>query len=85
MRAYTIVTIICLATSVAPSSATALKQYAFLFCCVSMLTVPDRTKRKLNYKQVATYGLVAAVINAAISTTIATNYAWVVNETNKHA
>jgi hypothetical protein len=47
-----------------------------------MSTVLCRTKRKLNYKQVATYGLVASVLNALISTEIATNYAAVVKDTN---
>ncbi len=47
--------------------------------------MPCRTKRKLTYSQVATYGLVAAGVNAVISTIIATYYADIVRTTNPNA
>jgi hypothetical protein len=50
-----------------------------------MLTVLCRTKRKLNYKQVATYGLVAATLNAFISTEIATNYAYLAKVSHRNS
>ncbi|KAF8482375.1 hypothetical protein DFH94DRAFT_690577 [Russula ochroleuca] len=69
MRASTAVTIFCLATSIAPSSATLSKQ----------------TKRKLDYKQVAAYGAVAGVLNMLVSTEIASDYASIVKGTNPHS
>jgi hypothetical protein len=50
-----------------------------------MSTVFCSTKRVLNAKQVATYGLVAAGINAVISTEIVTDYAYLVRATNPKA
>jgi hypothetical protein len=50
-----------------------------------MSTVLCSTKRVLNAKQVATYGLVAAGINAVISTEIVTDYAYLVRATNPKA
>jgi hypothetical protein len=43
------------------------------------------TKRVLNAKQVAAYGLIAAGINAVLSTEIVTDYAYLVKLTNKNA
>ena len=48
-------------------------------------TVLCSTKRVLNAKQVAAYGLVAATINAVLSTEIVTDYAYLVKLTNKNA
>ena len=50
-----------------------------------MSTVFCSTKRVLNAKQVATYGLVAAGINAVLSTEIVTDYAYLVRATNPQA
>jgi hypothetical protein len=50
-----------------------------------MLTVLCRTKRKLDYKQVAAYGAVAGVLNMLVSTEIASDYASIVKGTNPHS
>ena len=50
-----------------------------------MLTVLCRTKRKLNYKRVAAYGMVAAVLNALVSTEIASDDASIGRLTNPAA
>jgi len=69
MRARTVV-IIYLVLSLVPCFATSSKQH---------------TKRKLTYKQVAAYGLVAAGVNAMFSTIIASYYAELVRATNPNA
>lgn len=50
-----------------------------------MPTVLCSTKRVLTAKQVMAYGLVAATINAALSTEIVTDYAYLVKLTNPNA
>jgi hypothetical protein len=47
--------------------------------------MPCRTKRKLSYTQVAAYGLVAAAVNTAVSTVIASYYAELVRTTNPNS
>jgi hypothetical protein len=70
MRARTVVIIFCLVLSLVPCFATSSKQ---------------QTKRKLSYTQVAAYGLVAAVVNTAVSTVIASYYAELVRKTNPNS
>ncbi|KAF8490834.1 hypothetical protein F5888DRAFT_1807874 [Russula emetica] len=69
MRARSVI-IFCLVLNLVPCFATSPKQ---------------QTKRKLNYKQVAVYGLVAAAVNSVVSTTIAAYYADMVRKTNPNA
>ena len=67
-----IITIFCLTTSIAPSSRLCMGS-TFLsesYAVSLMLTVLCRTKRKLNYKQVAAYSFVAAAISLHFSTEI---------------
>ncbi|KAI0278196.1 hypothetical protein BGY98DRAFT_1096878 [Russula aff. rugulosa BPL654] len=69
MRARNVFIIFCLILSLVPCFATSSKQ----------------TKRKLSYAQVAMYGLVAASVQAVISTVVATYYADLVRTTNPKA
>jgi hypothetical protein len=87
MRARTIVIIFCLVLSLVPCFATSTKQqYAsFLLLHHRWLTVHRSTKAQLNFKQVAVYGLVAAGVNAVVSTIIASYYADLVRYTNPKA
>jgi hypothetical protein len=50
-----------------------------------MSTVLCSTKRVLNGKQVAAYGVVAAGITAVLATEIVTGYAYLVRATNPKA
>ncbi|KAN0123648.1 hypothetical protein V8E52_002980 [Russula decolorans] len=70
MRGRTVVIIVCLVFSLVPCLATSSKQ---------------QTKRKLSYAQVAAYGVVAAGLNAVVSTMISAYYAELVRTTNPNS